>query len=99
MSPATPRAMKNLHVPLPGPVHAELRVAAERSGRPATELAREAIVRWLTEERRAARRAVVAEYAAAEAGTPADLDPLLERAAVQHLRSASRTPSGKRKRA
>lgn len=81
-----PRAMKNLHVPLPEPVHAKLRAAAEATGRPATEVARDAIERWLAELARDARRRAVAEYAAAVAGTDADLDPALERAAVASLR-------------
>lgn len=81
MAPAT----RNLHVPLPELLHAELRAAAERTGRPATELARAAIDRWLQEEKRAAIRAEVAAYAAAHAGTTSDLDPALERAGVESL--------------
>ncbi|MCO5171811.1 MAG: hypothetical protein M9894_36375 [Planctomycetes bacterium] len=81
-----PRATKNLHVPLPEELHAQLHSAAEHEGRPATEIAREAIRRWIDSHRRALRRAAVAEYAAAMAGTGADLDPDLERAAVEHLR-------------
>jgi hypothetical protein len=82
-------AMRNLHVPLPGPTYAELRAAAERAGRPATELAREAIDRWLAEARRARRQAEILEYAASEAGTAADLAPDLERAGVEVLQGAS----------
>src|SRR4051812_12925553 len=89
------KASHNLHVPLPEPLYAELRAAARKAGRPATELAREAIDRWLAEQRRAARRAAIADYAASVAGTEADLDPHLERAAVEHLRGATK----KRKRA
>lgn len=83
-------ATKNLHVPLPEPLYTELKAAARRAGRPATEIARVAIDRWLAEERRVTRRAEVAEYARATAGTDADLDRDLERAAVEHLRGGSR---------
>jgi len=79
------KATKNLHVPLPEPLYSELRTAAQRAGRPATEIARDAIDRWLTEQRRAALRAAIAEYAAASAGTNADLDRDLERASIEHL--------------
>ena len=88
------KTTKNLHVPLPEPLYAELRLAAQSAGRPATEIARDAIDRWLAEQRRAALRAAIAEYAAENAGTAADLDRDLERAAVEHLRSAPK----KRKR-
>lgn len=81
-----PRATRNLHVPLSEELHAELRSAAAKSGRPATELARDAIGRWLAERRRATRREEVAAYAAANAGTDVDLDRDLERAALSHLR-------------
>jgi predicted transcriptional regulator len=43
---------KNLHVPLPPKVYRALRDAADRAGRPATQVAREAIVQWLEAERR-----------------------------------------------
>jgi hypothetical protein len=85
------RAMKNLHVPLPEPIFVELKRAAERAGRPATEVARLAIDRWLKEQRRIERRAAIAEYAAAHAGTAADLDSALERAAIEVLRGRKRT--------
>ena len=84
------RATRNLHVPLPEPLYARLRAAARRDRRPATELAREAIDRWLAEEQRAALRAEIAAYAAASAGTDADLDRGLERAALEHLRPGSK---------
>lgn len=91
-----PRATKNLHVPLPEPLYTELKTAAQRTGRPATEIARAAIDRWLAEERRAARRAEVAEYASRNAGTDVDLDADLERAALEHLRGEP--PARKRRR-
>jgi hypothetical protein len=45
--------MKNLHVPLPGDLYTELREEAQRTKRPATKLAREAIELWLKQRRKA----------------------------------------------
>jgi predicted transcriptional regulator len=80
--------LKNFHVPLSDDLYARLRQEAERSGKPATEVAREAIEDTLKE--RAARQlhASIAAYAAAAAGTKDDLDPDLESAAIQHLAKA-----------
>jgi hypothetical protein len=72
-------------VRLPEALSRRLRVEAERSRRPATELAREAIERWLAEKQRASVHEAIALYAAAVADTTADVDPVLEAAAVQHL--------------
>lgn len=79
------KAVRNLHVPLPEPIYERLRGEATRTGRPATQLAREAIERWLAEARRKATHDAIATYAAAHAGTSEDLDPALEAAAVEHL--------------
>jgi predicted transcriptional regulator len=76
---------RNLHVPLPAALHRRLRIEAERSHRPATELAREAIDHWLSERQRAAVHEAISAYAAEHAGTTADLDPTLEAATVEHL--------------
>lgn len=78
-------AERNFHVPLPKDVHAALRSEAERTGRPATVLAREAIESYLRRRRRIALHEAIAAYAAAHAGTPTDLDTALERAGVEHL--------------
>ncbi len=78
-------SMKNLHVPLPEAMYRKLREESMRSLRPATELAREAIDRWLFEARRNAIRQEIASYAAEMAGSSADLDPALERAGIEHL--------------
>ncbi len=80
----------NLHVPLPGPLHQRLRAEALRSGRPATTLAREAIEAWIGEREREQVSEAIAEYATDVAGTSADIDPVLERAAVEHLVSKRR---------
>jgi len=76
---------RNFHVPLDEDVYKQLKEAAERSGKAATELAREAIQAALIERRRAALDESIAHYAANVAGTADDLDPDLERAAVEHL--------------
>jgi predicted DNA-binding protein len=78
-------ALRNLHVPLPETLYRRLRVEAERSHRPATELVREAIDRWLSDRQRAAVHEAIAAYASECAGTTADLDPMLEAAAVEQL--------------
>jgi hypothetical protein len=80
------KPFRNLHVPLPEAIHKKLREEADRSGRPATELAREAIGAWLVEVRRRKVHDEVARYAAGCAGTRDDLDPHLERAALEHLK-------------
>ncbi len=80
-----PEAMKNFCVPLPESVHRSLEEEAKRAGRPATDLAREAIARWLAEVHRRKIHEEIARYAAEFAGTRADLDPLLEKAAAEHL--------------
>ena len=78
-------ALKNLHVPLPEPLYRKLRAGAEQSGRPATDLAREAITRWLAEEERKAVREALRTYVRLAAGTRDDLDPELMEASLEHL--------------
>jgi len=73
---------KNLRVPLSADLHERLRSEAVRTGKPATELAREAIEAALIERQRTALAESIAVYAAAVAGTNDDLDPDLERAAL-----------------
>jgi hypothetical protein len=76
---------KNFHVPLDEDVYLRLKGEAKRSGKPATELAREAIEATLTERRRAALGESIASYAVAVAGTSDDLDRDLEQAALLHI--------------
>jgi hypothetical protein len=78
-------AQRNFHRPLPDDLYARLRAEAERSGRPATLLARRALELWLRQRRKAARHSAICAYAAECAGTPADLDPALEAASVEYL--------------
>ena len=81
-------AARNFHVPLPRELHAALRGEAERTGRPATELARDAIESFLRKKRRLALHEAIATYAAGVAGTADDLDPKLERAGIEQLLDA-----------
>lgn len=80
--------MSNFHVPLPEPLHEDLRRASSALGRPATEIVREALVRWLEEHRRNLRRDEVRAWALQNAGTAYDLDPGLEAEAAEHLLAA-----------
>lgn len=82
MSSASP---KNFHVPLPPRVYRALKAEADRQKRPATQLAREAIVRSLLEQRRARLDRELRQYVAAAAGSDHDLDEELEAAAAEHL--------------
>lgn len=84
------RAHRNLHVLLPETLHDRLRAVATRSKRPATSLAREAIEAWVDERERQAVHEAIATYATEMAGTPADLDEGLKRAAIEHLRGRRR---------
>jgi hypothetical protein len=77
--------MKNFHLPLPEQTYAGLRAEAERTGVPATTLAREALDCWLRQQSRKARHDAVAAYAAEMAGTQLDLDADLESAAIEHI--------------
>jgi hypothetical protein len=81
---------KNLHVPLSPGLHERLRREATRTGKPATELAREAIEAALAERQRTVLAESIAVYAAAVAGTRDDLDPALERAGLEHLSGPGR---------
>ena len=75
----------NLHVPLPEDLHEKLREEAKRSGRPATEIAREGIDLVLALRRREAISAEIAAYAREVAGSRNDLDDDLETATIEHL--------------
>lgn len=76
----------NFHVPLSDKLNRELRAEAKRTGRPATELAREAIEHLVEDRKREAIHREIATYARAIAGSPEDLDSELEAASIEHLR-------------
>ena len=77
--------MRNFHLPLPEQTYAGLRAEAERTGVPATTLAREAVDAWLRQQFRRARHDAIAAYATEMAGTHLDLDADLESAGIEHL--------------
>jgi hypothetical protein len=76
----------NFHLPLPQDLHAQLREEVERSGQPATSLAREALSQWLADRRKQRLHEEIAAFAAAEAGTELDLDEELEQAGLEAVR-------------
>ncbi len=75
-------ATQKLHVPLSPELHTQLRAAAKESGRPATELAREAIAQLLKQRRREKLEAELRAFVEAAAGSELDYDP--ELAALGH---------------
>ena len=83
--------MKNFHLPLPEQTYMGLRAEAERTGVPATTLAREAVDWWLRQQVRKTRHDAIASYAAEMAGTRLDLDADLESAGIDHLLNTSTT--------
>jgi hypothetical protein len=93
MKSATPKqssraraTVKNFHLPLPEGVYEALRQEASQLHKPATVVAREAIEAWLQDRKRAVVREAIAVYAVQHAGTDTDLDPSLERAALESWR-------------
>jgi len=80
-------SLSNFHVPLPPDLHEMLRDEAERSGMPATALAREALQSWLTQRRRQRLHEEIAAWAKDHAGTDLDLDKDLERAGLELLKT------------
>lgn len=80
----------NFHVPLPPKLYAALRKTAEREGRPATQLAREAIARFILMQRRREIEGELRAYVAATAGSLDDLDPDIEAASLEVLRPPRR---------
>ena len=80
--------VKSFHLPLPPATYDALRAEAQSAGRTATAVAREAIEDWLAARKRMELHEAIAGYAAEHAGTSADLDPALEKAAARRLRKA-----------
>lgn len=75
----------NFHVPLPKKLYSRLRAEAASVERPATELARQAIERWLDQRQKAALNETISAYATQWAGTNVDLDEELEDAGASLL--------------
>lgn len=86
--PNTAPRRKNFHIPLSDRTYRELRLLSEKTHRPATQLAREAIESWIEGLKGNALRREIEEYARANAGSEVDEDPHLEAAAVEYLRAA-----------
>lgn len=84
------QASYNFHLPLPPEIHEMLRQEVERSGQPATALAREALRDWLVQRKRERLHAEIAAFAEAHAGTDLDLDEDLERAGIEAIRNENR---------
>jgi hypothetical protein len=82
--------MKNFHLPLSDQTYMSLRAEAERTGVPATTLAREAVDGWLRQQVRKAWHEAIAAYAAQMAGTRLDFDANLESAAIEHMLNTSK---------
>lgn len=78
-------AMSNFHLPLPPELHEMLRTEAERSGQPATTLAREALLSWLTRRRNERLHEEISSWAAEHAGSDLDLDRDLESESLELL--------------
>lgn len=77
--------MRTFHLPLPDDLHEALRREAAAGQRPATEVARDALVAWLQARQRERVAHEIHRFALDEAGTDFDLDPELEQAGVEHL--------------
>ena len=85
------RANVNFHLPLPPELHDQLREEAESSGQPATTVAREALRTTLTPRKKHRLHAEIAAFAAEYGGSDLDLDPDLEQAGLQALRTLDRS--------
>jgi hypothetical protein len=77
--------MFNFHLPLPEDLHEMLREEVERSGQPATSLAREALLYWLAQRRKQRLHEEIAAFARDQAGTELDLDEELEQAGLEAI--------------
>ncbi len=85
------RANVNFHLPLTPEMHDQLREEAERSGQPATTVAREALRAALVQRKRQRLYSEIASFAAEHGGTDLDLDESLERAGIEALKAADRS--------
>jgi len=77
--------LANFHLPLPPDLREMLHEEAERSGQPATAVAREALQSWLSQRRRQRLHDEIAAWATEHAGTDLDLDKDLEQAGLDAL--------------
>ncbi len=83
----TPRTtdsnQRNVRIPLPDDLYRALQREAEQDHRLATVAAREAIAHWLEQRRQQRIDQAIGFYAAAVAGSAADLDADLEAASLE----------------
>lgn len=77
--------MHTFHLPLSKELHEALRAEAAATRRPATEIVRESLERWLIQRKRERLAEEIRAYAEAVAGTGQDLDEALEDASVELL--------------
>jgi predicted DNA-binding protein len=78
-------SVHNFHVPLPEQLYSRLRKLAKLQGRPATQMAKQAVEYWVEEQERLALHEEIASYAAQAAGSGEDLDVQLEATGLEHL--------------
>jgi hypothetical protein len=79
---------RNFHLPLSEGLYDRLRGEAQKRGRPATAIARQALEAWFAQQRRTELHEAIAEYARREAGGSADLDRELEESGLESLRES-----------
>jgi hypothetical protein len=75
--------LADFHLSLPADVRDMLHDEAERSGLPATVLAREVLQSWLAQRKRERLHQEIAAWANEHAGTDLDLDRDLEQAGLE----------------
>lgn len=83
MPRATGPARRNFHIPLPDDLYRALQTEAEQVHRPANAVARDAIAHWIERRRQERIDEAIVAYAAAVAGSAADLDAGLEAASLE----------------
>jgi len=83
MPRTTEPTRRNVHIPLPADLYHALQREAEQAHRPATAVAREAIAHWLEQRRQERIDQAIGVYAAALAGSAADLNADLEAASLE----------------
>lgn len=83
------RASVKFNLPLTPELHDQLRQEAERLGKPATAVAREAIRTVLGQRKKHQLHAEIKAFASEHAGSDIDLDEDLECAGIEALQTSS----------
>ncbi|OFZ78267.1 MAG: hypothetical protein A2583_02285 [Bdellovibrionales bacterium RIFOXYD1_FULL_53_11] len=81
---------RNFHIPLSDETYIALRHASEKTKKPATQIARDALDYWLKEQENNAIKDEITRYAKSFAKTEFDLDAGLEEAGVDYLLNAEK---------